>query len=540
MSDPTSEPRTCSQCNELLAEDITGEICPKCLVLKGFDTGNEPYDSSATTEPLPTLKPESFRAERLTELFPELEIQSQLGQGGMGVVYRAKQRQLDRLVALKILRVDTEADPTFAERFLREARAMAKLNHPAIITVFDFGQRDGLYYFLMELVDGPNLRRVVRAGELTPEQALVIVPQICDALQYAHDQNVVHRDVKPENILLTSQGHVKIADFGLAKLMGTEESDYTLTGTRQVMGTPHYMAPEQMEQPQLVDHRADIFSLGVVFYEMLTGELPLGRFAPPSEKVSVDVRLDEVVLRTLAKEPELRYQHATDIKTEVESVSGSSNAKARAFAAANGLHTIRKAPAIGLMVSGIITTALCAIFFMVGAFTSEEEALGGSLVTLPGPFILYGAVSMYRRKSWAWAVTACVAAMIPPTFGCVIGLPFAIWGLIVLLKPETQATFESVITKAETSAAISSKVSQYESFIDNATEKASAAASVAKDATIETIRKTPSIWARFKRLVGKVTRWIPRLTWKKSDEASSPSPAATPPTASVDSAAEGS
>ena len=524
-----SEQRTCSQCGEELADDISGEVCPKCLVLKGFDTGNEPRDSTAATEPLPTLKPENLRKERLAELFPELEIQGQLGQGGMGIVYRAKQRQLDRLVALKILRVDINADPTFAERFLREARAMAKLNHPAIITVFDFGQREGLYFFLMELVDGPNLRQVVRAGDLTPEQALAIVPQICDALQYAHDQNVVHRDVKPENILLSAQGHVKIADFGLAKLMGTEESDYTLTGTRQVMGTPHYMAPEQMEKPQQVDHRADIFSLGVVFYEMLTGELPLGRFAPPSEKVTVDVRLDEVVLRTLAKEPELRYQQATEIKTEVENVSGSSTAAARAFIAANAGRSVTKIPAVGLMVAGLVGTALL-IFFLFAGMVSRggEELIVFALTNVTGPIVLMGAVSMYRSRSWAWAVTACVVAMLPTGFVCVVGLPFAIWGLIVLLKPETQASFASVITRAEANAALSSKFSQCESFIDSATEKASAAAAVAKDATMETIRKTPSMWSRIRKLCGKLTRWIPRVTWKRAEDTPSPPSSADP------------
>ena len=146
------------------------------------------------------------------------------------------------------------------------------------------------------------------------------MPQICDALQFAHEAGIVHRDIKPENILLDAKGRVKIADFGLAKLLGDAGPQH-LTGTHQVMGTLHYMAPEQWERPRHVDHRADIYSLGVVFYEMLTGELPLGRFAPPSEKVQVDVRLDEVVLRALEKEPERRYQHASDVKTDVERIT---------------------------------------------------------------------------------------------------------------------------------------------------------------------------------------------------------------------------
>src|SRR5260370_36385223 len=152
----------------------------------------------------------------------------------------------------------------------------------------------------MEFVDGPNLRQLERAGKLTPREALQIVPQICEALQFAHDEGIVHRDIKPENLLLDKKGRVKIADFGIAKIMGSE-GEAGITETRGAIGTPQYMAPEQVEKPETVDHRADMFSLGVVFYEMLTGELPLGKFAPPSRKVEVDVRLDDVVLRALEK-----------------------------------------------------------------------------------------------------------------------------------------------------------------------------------------------------------------------------------------------
>jgi len=272
----------------------------------------------------------------LSRYFPQLEILDLLGKGGMGAVYKARQPGLDRLVALKILPTDVGRDPAFSERFTREARALAKLNHPNIVGVFDFGQafptspqgakekgdEPGLYYFLMEYVDGVNLRQALRAGNLKAAEALKIVPQICDALQFAHDEGVVHRDIKPENILLDKRGRVKIADFGLAKLFGAKTDPY-LTGTHQVMGTPHYMAPEQIQGSRDVDHRADIYSLGVTFYEMLTGELPLGRFAPPSKKVQIDVRLDEVVLRTLEVEPEKRYLHAGDVKTEMDHIASS-------------------------------------------------------------------------------------------------------------------------------------------------------------------------------------------------------------------------
>jgi hypothetical protein len=171
----------------------------------------------------------------------------------------------------------------------------------------------------MEFVDGVNLRQLLAGGAVEPRQALDVVVQICAALQFAHNEGIVHRDIKPENLLINKKGQVKIADFGIAKLLGVA-SDTNLTVPQSAMGTLNYMAPEQRENAQKVDHRADIFSLGVVFYEMLTGELPIGRFAPPSQKVQVDVRVDEVVLRTLEKEPERRYQHASEVRTSVENL----------------------------------------------------------------------------------------------------------------------------------------------------------------------------------------------------------------------------
>ncbi len=198
---------------------------------------------------------------------------------------------------------------------------LARLNHPNIVTVHDFGQSDGFFYLLMEFVDGVNLRQAMQAGRFTPQQAMMLVPKICDALQFAHDEGVLHRDIKPENILLDTRGRVKIADFGIAKLVGEAREKLTLTASGAAVGTPHYMAPEQLEHPQDVDQRADIYSLGVVFYEMLTGELPIGRFAPPSEKSEVDPRVDDVVLRALEKEREKRFRSASEVKTSVEAIT---------------------------------------------------------------------------------------------------------------------------------------------------------------------------------------------------------------------------
>ncbi len=230
----------------------------------------------------------------------------------------------------RFCRLTSAATPLSSpHRFSREARALGKLNHPNIVAVHDSGEANGLYYFVMEYVDGVNLRHLLREKSLPPKEALAIVPQVCDALQFAHDEGIMHRDIKPENILIDKKGRVKIADFGLAKLVGQDHVDDNLTKAHEVMGTIRYMAPEQMEGAKDIDHRADIYSLGVVFYELLTRELPLGRFPPPSKRVQIDVRLDEIVLRALEKEPELaRSQHAvmwtSRPKVEMKSCSDAS------------------------------------------------------------------------------------------------------------------------------------------------------------------------------------------------------------------------
>jgi tRNA A-37 threonylcarbamoyl transferase component Bud32 len=306
--------KTCKRCGGPMAGNAPEGMCARCLLSVAI---KEPTGTGSTAMPASGPSPEE-----LAPHFPQFEILELLGRGGMGVVYKARQRQLDRIVALKILPPDASVDSAFAERFAREARALARLSHPNIVAVHDFGQSEGLFYLVMEFVDGANLRHLIETKSITPEQALAIVPKICDALQYAHEEGVMHRDIKPENILIDKRGRVKIADFGLAKLLGLEAADLALTQAGMSLGTPRYMAPEQVEHPEQVDHRADIYSLGVVFYEMLTGELPLGRFAPPSQRAHVDVRLDEVVLRSLEKDVERRYQHASEVKTDLDSIAG--------------------------------------------------------------------------------------------------------------------------------------------------------------------------------------------------------------------------
>ena len=308
---PNPRPNSCPRCGQARPSNAPQALCPRCVLAAGFETAPDDQ-SGATTREIPPVS-------QIASHFPQLELLEPLGQGGMGWVYKARQIQLDRLVALKVLPPHVAGDPAFAQRFQREARALARLNHPNIVAIHEIGQAGPYYYFLMEYVDGANLRQLQRARSFTPEEAIRIVPSICDALQFAHAEGIVHRDIKPENILVDSKGRVKIADFGIAKLTNTAGEE-SFTQTHRPIGTPKYMAPEQFASPDQVDHRADLFALGVVFYELLTGELPVGRFDLPSQRVAVDVRVDEVVLKSLQQRPERRYQTANAVKTDVERI----------------------------------------------------------------------------------------------------------------------------------------------------------------------------------------------------------------------------
>jgi tRNA A-37 threonylcarbamoyl transferase component Bud32 len=386
---------TCPRCNGP-ADEATlrefGGVCPKCLL--------------------------QFSEEQDAPAFPNLEIIEMIGQGGMGVVYKARQRNLDRLVALKVLSPHLSDDPEFVERFTREAKALAQLSHPNIVGIYDSGIHDHVPYLVMEYIDGTQLRNAMGGGKLTPTRALEVIPQICDALQYAHANGIVHRDIKPENILIDRQGRVKIADFGLAKL-SVDQSKLTQSGF--VMGTPRYMAPEQFEASGQVDHRADIYSLGVVFYEMLTGEVPMGRFKPPSAKAGVDQRLDPVVLKSLEREPKDRYQSANEVKQEVAGLHG------RKIAPAPGpreSHGLRKT---ALIFAGIGVAALLpgVIFSLISGSVSWSMLLPGlMLLGLAGVFRIVGLFADRPKPS---AGSSSI-----PILGCLLVIVFGIAALGVL------------------------------------------------------------------------------------------------------------
>jgi hypothetical protein len=338
--------QVCPTCGmKLPLESGSAGLCPRCLM----DT--VVTDLTALDHPALTVggtRRGSPDLAELAEQLPQFEFQELLGGGNTGWVYRARQKSLDRGVAIKLL-PSLPADPMAATgRFQQEAQILARLNHARIVTVFDYGIAGDARYLVMELVPGPTLRDVISAGPLAPDDCIRVIDEICEAIEFAHSKGVTHRDLKPENVLLESDdpaSHIKVADFGISRLLGEVERPMVSTRTSLVLGTPYYVAPEQMKAGAAVDHRVDIFAIGVMLYELLTRQLPMGRFAPPSRLSKVRPSMDDVVLRCLESDPDRRFPDVASLR--------------RALAAA------RKSPTgthrkIGWLAAGAIVLALAA------------------------------------------------------------------------------------------------------------------------------------------------------------------------------------
>ena len=260
--------------------------------------------------------------EELDALVPDLRVHRRIGRGGMGAVYQATQTRLDREIALKLLPEQLGQDPEFAARFEREARIMGQLVHPNILPVFDFGKTSaGHRYYLAEFFPDGNLGERMKRGEMSLACRVAIFCQICDGVAFAHDRGLVHRDLKPANVLCGDGDFVKVADFGLAKMViadglrATEQ--FGLTNSRVALGSPDYASPEQMDAAP-VDHRTDIFSLGVILYEMLTGSLPRGYFrAASSLNPHVPTAIDGVIEQAMQVNPDDRFLSVGEFRAKV-------------------------------------------------------------------------------------------------------------------------------------------------------------------------------------------------------------------------------
>lgn len=254
----------------------------------------------------------------LAPLFQGYEIKSLIATGGMGAVYLAVQKSLDRDVAIKILPREFGSDAAFCESFEAEAKAMARLNHPNLIGVYDFGEMDGMLFIVMEYVPGQSLFHTTHGIAIEANEAIRLVSGICNGLAHAHENGILHRDIKPSNILLDLNSEPKIGDFGLARPL-----DRKIQEGEQIFGTPHYTAPEVIKPPHTVNQRADIFSVGVMLHELLTGKLPADDKRPASAIIHCDPRFDAIIRNATNPTPELRYSSADQITRDLLTIGTS-------------------------------------------------------------------------------------------------------------------------------------------------------------------------------------------------------------------------
>ena len=319
------------------------------------------------------------------------EIHRRLARGGMAQVYIARDRSLDRPVAVKELAPEFATDPSFVERFRREAQAAANLTHPNVVGVYDWGSQDGTYFIVMEYIDGPSLSKVLRTdGPLHPRRAAEIASEVAAGLGFAHSRGVVHRDVKPGNVLLTRSGESKVTDFGIARAMSSPDEDLTQAGS--VMGTATYFSPEQA-QGLPVDPRSDLYSLGVVLYEMVAGRAPFNGDTPlaiaykhvqdtpepPSRHISdLPAGLEAIIMKLLSKQPDDRYRSAEDLRADLKRfLAGEQTAAEREG------YLVGAAAATTAMMSGADQATIVQPATVVGAapiadeLPVEEEPEGG-------------------------------------------------------------------------------------------------------------------------------------------------------------------
>jgi len=383
--------------------------------------------------------------------FDGYRVDEVIGRGGMGTVYKAHQISLGRPVAIKVLPEDLAQQEQFLERFHREADALSRLSHPNVVTVFDRGEVDGQPYLAMEYVEGTSLRDIMRDGPLPADEALRIVSSVLTALEHAHVNGVVHRDIKPENVLLAPGGVVKVADFGLSRLLGPDDLK-RLTRTQLVLGTYEYMAPEQRERSKEADPRSDLYATGVVLYEMLTGELPIGRFELPSRRrpEECDSRVDDLIERSLDKDPEQRYQRAIEMADAVSAILERPEVQPAPLPPA-GPQPTYKPIRFEYHIDNVATVdhVLGTIFHVLGFMSLFGVGFLTRALYVSAPFFVFFIAGWYLRstaenlrkyKSSARTAQAVIAILTSFTF---LLIPFSIYSLWVLFSHRGRTYFEA-------------------------------------------------------------------------------------------------
>ena len=413
--------------------------------MEGSEVGKT-VDPNARTR-VSESKPDPF----VGRTFDGYRVEEVIGRGGMGTVYKAHQLSLGRPVAIKVLPEDLAQQEQFLERFHREADALSRLSHPNVVTVFDRGEVDGQPYLAMEYVEGTSLRDIVRHGPLPADEALRIVSSVLAALEHAHVNGVVHRDIKPENVLLAQGDVVKVADFGLSRLLGPDDLN-RLTRTQLVLGTYEYMAPEQREHSKEADPRSDLYATGVVLYEMLTGELPIGRFELPSRRrpEECDSRVDGLIERSLDKDPEQRYQRAIEMADAVSDILERPEVQP-APPPSTGPQPTYKPIRFEYHIDNVATVdhVLGTIFHVLGFMSLFGVGFLTRAFYISAPFFFFFFAGWYLRstaenlrkyKSTARTAQAVIAILVSFTF---LLIPFSIYSLWVLFSHRGRTYYEA-------------------------------------------------------------------------------------------------
>ena len=381
--------RICPTCGLEIPADAPQGACPGCLLESGLGAHvNEDQECSAGAE-----TQQGGRTERVAALageFGDYELLHEIGRGGQGIVYLARQKSLNRTVALKILRLGQWASRADLKRFRREAAAAASLDHPRIVPIYEVGERDGSCYFSMKFVEGGQLDEVISRAPISMRQAAEVIAKVARTVHYAHQHGILHRDIKPGNILLDTSGEPHLTDFGLARLV---EVDSTVTETEQIMGTPSYMAPEQaMGHKAQLTGTTDVYGLGAVLYQLLTSHPPFAA-ATASETIrllvetdpreprllnrKVDRELSMICLKCLAKDPNRRYPSALALAEDLEHWLKHEPIRARRSGVL--MHTckwVQRNPTVTALIVSLIALAVA-----VSWNTSPIDRLAGALLT---------------------------------------------------------------------------------------------------------------------------------------------------------------
>src|SRR5437667_63192 len=371
----TAGTKLCAKCGAKISSDAPRGVCPACLLETGLDLfTDDPVagvdDPGPPGEPLPERRKKSDRTKVFAD-FGDYELLEEIGRGGQGVVYRARQKSLNRTVALKVIGLGHWATEAHLKRFRREAESAASLEHPCIVPIHEVGERDGSCYFSMKFIEGGQLDEVVRREPMPIRQAAELVANLARTVYYAHEHGILHRDIKPGNILLDKSGEAHLADFGLARLVETES---TLTRTKDLMGTPSYMAPEQaVGNNAQITRATDVYGLGAVLYQLLTGHPPFAGGTtyetikllldteprqPRLWNRKIDRELSTICLKCLEKDPKRRYASALSLAEDLEHWLKHEPILARhAGIFAHGKKWVRRNPAIAALIAALVALA---------------------------------------------------------------------------------------------------------------------------------------------------------------------------------------